>query len=47
MTLFVAGMPLISGWVWEDGRLDYWLIDWGFWFVGAFAYGYVVLDLLA
>jgi hypothetical protein len=47
VTLFVTGMPLLSEYVWGDGKFDRWLIDWGFWFVGAFAYGYVVLDLLA
>lgn len=47
VTLFTVGMPLLSEYVWGDGKFDRWLIDWGFWFVGAFAYGYVVLDLLA
>lgn len=47
VSLFTAGMALISDWVWDNGgKFDEWLIHWGFWFVGAFAYGYVVLDLL-
>lgn len=47
VSFFMSGLPLISSWVWDDGgKLDRWIIDYGFWFVGSFAYAYVVLDLL-
>lgn len=47
VTFLIAGTAMLSSWVWEDGKIDRWAIDWGFWFVAAVAYGYVVLDLLA
>jgi hypothetical protein len=47
ISFLIAGMALFSRHVWEGGSLTLWLIDFGFWFVGSFAYGYVVLDLLA
>ena len=47
ISFLIAGMALMSRHVWEGSSLNLWVIDWGFWFVGSFAYGYVVLDLLA
>ena len=47
VSLLLTAMPLFSRHVWEGGPIKLWLIDWGFWFVGSFAYAYVVLDLLA
>ena len=47
VSFLIAGMVLFSRVVWEGGSTTLWLIDFGFWFVGSFAYGYVVLDLLA
>lgn len=47
VSFLISGMALASRVVWERGSWNLWLIDWGFWFVGSFAYGYVVLDLLA
>jgi hypothetical protein len=46
ISFLIVGMATIGRYVWYGGSLQAWLIDWGFWFVGSFAYGYVVLDLL-
>ena len=47
ISFLLVGMALFSRVVWEGSSVKLWLIDWAFWFVGSFIYGYVVLDLLA
>jgi hypothetical protein len=47
VSFFVVGMGLMNRVVWEDGSPTLWAIDWSFWFVSSFFYGWVVLDLLA
>ena len=46
VSFLIVGMALFSRVVWEGSSPTLWAIDFGFWFVASFAYGYVVFDLL-
>jgi len=47
VSFLFTGVPLAGRVTWEGSSMKLWGINWGFWFVGSFAYAYIVLDLMA